>query len=270
MFKQQILRAKNEGIPDHAITNSVCMSLLEDKRTADQLNSLTEQYDSTSLEGILSIIENLESGENSRNATERFHEICMEGNETARSYLGRLKRAHKMLFPGESERETNMIRKQFLDGFCHKGESLSNGEKRYLYNTPDINDLCARTMYILKDNEEKRRRMKQLSRDRKMDRQNNELNEVNVVAARQQWEPQRLSSTAGMNQRVSAGPGTQRVTISEYRKGMTNDGERVCYHCCLPKHIAKQCPNDSFCVYCGEGTNHPSIRHPSQAPKTSL
>ena len=97
MFKQQILRAKNEGIPDHAITNSVCTSLLENKRTSEQLNSLAEQYDSTSLEGVLSIIESLESGENSRNATERFHEIAMEESETARSYLGRLKKGPQNL-----------------------------------------------------------------------------------------------------------------------------------------------------------------------------
>ena len=169
-----------------------------------------------------------------------------------------------------------MIRKQFLEGFRYKGEELNESDKKYLYNTPELDDLVQRAMYIVRDNEEKRRRMKKISKDRRMDRQNKELSDCNVEAARQnrptydrQWETNKhhRPNPSFVAQMSQAEPSAQRVTFEEYKKGRTNEGERVCYHCCLPNHIAKQCPNDSFCMHCGEETNHPSVLHPSQAPR---
>ena len=176
MFKKQIMRAKQNGIPKKTIANSVCMALLKNKRTADMYSELCEQFDTTSLSGVLKIIDNLDSEQNSRNATERFYEINMDESETARSYLGRLKRAHRALFPKESDKETNMIRKQFLEGFRYKGEELSDSDKKYLYNTPELNDLCTRTMFVVKENLDKEKK-KEGGRDRK-DRQYRELNTV--------------------------------------------------------------------------------------------
>ena len=176
MFKKQIMRAKRNGIPKTTIANSVCQSLLKNKRTADMFDELSEKFDTESLSGVLKIIDNLDSEQNSRNATERFYEINMDDSETARSYLGRLKRAHRSLFPKENERETNMIRKQFLEGFRHNGMELSEEDKNYLYNTPELNDLCARAMYVVKRNHEKERREKG-GKERK-DRQYRELNTV--------------------------------------------------------------------------------------------
>ena len=183
MFKKQIMRARQDGIPKKTIANSVCMALLKNRRTADMYSELSDQYDTSSLSGVLKIIDNLDSEQNSRNATERFYEICMEESETARSYLGRLKRAHRALFPRESERETNMIRKQFLEGFRYKGQELDESDKKYLYNTPELNDLCTRAMFVVKENQEKERKKEVRGKERTY----RELNTVDydVEATRQ-------------------------------------------------------------------------------------
>ena len=215
MFKRQIMRAKEEGIPSEAIASSVCNALIKNKKTADMFSELSEKFDTKTLSGVLKIIENLDSEQNSRNATERFYEIYMEDSDTARSYLGRLKRAHKALFPRERDGETNMIRKQFLEGFRHKGEELSEDDRRYLYNTPELDDLCTRTMYIVNHNLEKAKLKREFAKDRK-DKQYRELNVVDYdMEATRQRKTESVQATyrGRPNNNVQAMPrGNQPVT----------------------------------------------------------
>ena len=52
-------------------------------------------YDTDTLDGVLDLIENLDFEQRPLDKGEQFEEIYMRTDETARSYLGRLRRARK-------------------------------------------------------------------------------------------------------------------------------------------------------------------------------
>ena len=65
------------------------------KKSADVYSKMAATYDTDTLDGVLDLIENLDFEQRPLDKGEQFEEIYMRTDETARSYLGRLRRARK-------------------------------------------------------------------------------------------------------------------------------------------------------------------------------
>ena len=53
----------------------------------------------------------------------------------------------------------------------------------------------------------------------------------------------------------------RKVTPDEVIKGTSKEGFIVCYKCCEPLHIGKQCRNSRFCSICNSCMNHTTKQH---------
>ena len=53
----------------------------------------------------------------------------------------------------------------------------------------------------------------------------------------------------------------RKVTADEVIKGTSKEGFIVCYKCCEPLHIGKQCRNSRFCSICNSCMNHTTKQH---------
>ena len=272
VYKRQIDAAVKRRIPDDIIVSAVSQSLIKTKKTAEIYSKMEEVYNGSTLSGIIKIIENFDCELSCEDKQGQLNEIAMEDGETARSYLGKLRRAHKQLFPKEDSKER--VRKAFLEGFKWEGKSLDRRSKQFLMCTPDMLDLPKRTMERIKENgnlDEMETKCQPLPPIKSYAQQNGYQREraedVHVdpqslsrqmgPTMAQQEQSSRTRSLAHVGQGSGSGEaGIHRASHEAVIRGQTASGAKVCYRCASTSHIAKNCKNNRYCAYCGIETIH--------------
>ena len=194
VMKLQIRKADRMGIPGHIIANAVSQALVRCRKSADVYSEMAATYDTDTLEGVLSLIENLDFEQRPLDKGEQFEEIYMRTDETARSYLGRLRRAHKSLFPRQRESKER-IRKVFLENFRMNGKMLTEKEKDYLLCTPELEDLATRATDKMKKREREGN-----SGERRRDREINMMDAPGDQGAEGQQMAQQMAPRQQMQQ----------------------------------------------------------------------
>ena len=160
VFSLQIDRAKAEGIPYGMIANSISNHFVNDAKIAQKFGDLANKYDTSSLDGVILVIDNLNPGEASLSAETKFNSLQMLKTEDGLDYINRLSASHDDFF-SDTARKPYMVKKQFLANFKHNDQALNDHERQILGAYSNMNEMvmAAKNMIIErveKDKEEAR------------------------------------------------------------------------------------------------------------------
>ena len=205
MFQMQIAKAVKMKIPGKIIANSVSQALIGCSKTAEVYSEMAEKYDTGTLSGIKKLIENLDLEQEPLDRWEQFEGIAMRNGESARSYLGRLRRASKSLFPNQKE-SNERIRKSFVKNFNWNGKFLSESDRIWLLCAPSLEDMVTRATERMK---KKEREDSLSSKTKRGEKELNMMEEMPMPLqqpARQVMAPRNIMASQAMPQQQMIAP----------------------------------------------------------------
>ena len=158
LFYSHIHDARSQGIPDELIRNSIVQFLMSQECTLHDYARLTQKYDPSTLDGVMSIIAKLDPREQQFSSEERFKLMKFKQGDDAMRFMNRIQCQFRDMYglgaPGEKRR----IKAQFVEGYIVKGVKLSPNEKKLLSIYDNLTDLSIAAQEIMDEKVERMQR----------------------------------------------------------------------------------------------------------------